>query len=301
MKKNEWFLRVKCVGMFIMLFFSVTGPLCALEQVQTQGTLDDVLVKEKDSMGIESEKAPFVIDIDILKEILPIDTTLLERNDELPRISTITIFRPLETQGTVSPWLYSIARNPIVTFRVAGDNTQIDRWELVVVDMQGQPIKHFYGKGPMTAAIEWNGRDDRGSFMRMGEIYSYFVVTVDKTGVKNTSITRPFSIDAAVHKEKKNILISFVLSAVFDKDPQVLTSEEAKRLLTEASDILKSYHHAPFSVKVYDQTAARAQSEAAVVSQFLSDHVMIAPENIPSEGYQSQSNNYHIDLVIKNP
>jgi hypothetical protein len=283
-----------------VLFVCVAPVAAAPSPAQPQGTLDDVLIKEKDSMRIESEKEPFILDIDVLKEILPIDTTLLERHDALPRISTITVFRPLESHVTVSPWLYAIARNPVMTFNVAGENSKTARWELVIVDMQGQPVKHFSGRGAIPEDIEWDGRDENDKFMHVGEIYSYFVITIDKSGEKNTSITRPFSIDAAVHREKGDIHISFVLADLFEKDLQTLTVE-GRRLLTEASDILKGYHRAPFAIKVYDEADVRARAEAAVVTSFLSDHVMIAPEKISGEGYQSTPNDQYVDIVIKKP
>lgn len=273
----------------------VSSMVCAAQQAQ--GALADVLVKEKDSLGIESEKAPFDIDIDVLKEILPIDTTLLEVHQELPHISTASFFQPLESPGTVSPWLYAIARTPAVSFPVADLQADIARWELVIVDMEGTPVHRLTGKGPIAAEIAWDGRDAKGRFLRVGEIYSYFLNTVDRAGTRKTGITRPFSVTAAVHREKKQTIISCMLPAVFNKYPLEI-SEEGKQLLTEAADIVKAYHPASCSINVYDETSERAHAEAALAAQYLSQHIMKSLESIPCELFPSTPANRRIDIVI---
>lgn len=265
---------------------------------QAQGALADVLVKEKDSMGIESEKAPFDITIDVLKEILPIDTTLLEIHQELPHISTASFFQPLESPGTVSPWLYNIARTPAVSFPVADPQADMTRWELVIVDMEGKPVRRLTGKGPIAADVTWDGRDEKGRFLRVGEIYSYFLVTVDRSGTRKTGIARPFSVNAAVHREKKVTIISCMLSAVFNKSPLEM-SDEGKRLLTEVADIIKTYHPASCSLNVYDETSERAHTEAVLAAQYLSQHIMKPLESIPCELFPSTPAKGRIDIVIQ--
>lgn len=288
-------------GRFLFAVLSVicfSGYFSAARADQpAQGALADVLVKERDSMGIESEKKPFDIDIDGLKEILPIDTTLLEIHQELPHISTASFFQPLESPGTVSPWLYAIARTPVVSFPVADPQTRIARWELVIVDMEGKPVRRLAGKGSIMDDIAWDGRDEKGRFLRVGEIYSYFLVTSGTDGVQKTGITRPFSVAAAVHREKKETVISCTLSAVFNKYPLEI-SEEGKNLLTEASDIIKAYHPSPCSLHVYDETSERANAEAVLASQFIAQHIMKPVESIPCELFPSTPANRRIDIII---
>lgn len=264
---------------------------------QAQGALADVLVKEKDSLGIESEKAPFDIDIDVLKEILPIDTTLLEVHQELPHISTASFFQPLESPGTVSPWLFAIARTPAVRFPVADPQADIARWELVIVDMEGKPFHRLAGKGPIADDLAWDGRDAKGRFLRVGEIYSYFLITVDRSGARKTGITRPFSVTAAVHREKNQVIVSCMLPAVFNKYPLEI-SQEGKQLLTEAADIVKAYHPASCSINVYDETSERAHAEAALAAQYLSQRIMKPFESIPCELFPSTPATRRIDIVI---
>lgn len=290
---NGWL----CAAAFCLLGIFVS-PGSAAEPEQNQGKLEDVLIRDKDTMKVTSEKAPFVIDIDVLKDVAGMDQSLLDRREEIPRVSTEAVLPPLVSQGAVSPWLNAIVADPVMTFPGI-EGAQVSRWQLHIVDTQGKPFKRFAGKGAKSNDIPWNGRGDKDRFMSVGALYSYYTVTFDKNGKKSTGIVRPFKVDAAMRQEKDVVFISIALPSLFDpgKDSREL-SPDGERLLTEAADIIKGYYPRPFTMKIFDENKERALAASDSISRYVAGQLLLPPGQIKREAYQGVPNTYRIDIVI---
>lgn len=262
------------------------------------GTLDDVLVRDEDTMKVTSEKPLFAIDLDPLKEVAGRDESLLNRSDDTLQMSTGTVVTPLTSRAIISPWLTAIAADPVMTF--PGPAGSPARWKLNIVDTQGKVFRQYSGKGARTDEIQWDGRGAKRMFLSVGSLYSYFMVTTDKAGTKTTSVVRPFRVAAAQHRERDGTHISIALASVCQTGkPSRALTENGGDYLIEAADIIKQCYPRPFSIKVYDADRESARRAAVVISSFMAAQLMIPPEQVRTESYQAQANTYHVEIVIR--
>lgn len=262
-----------------------------------EGTLEDVLVRDEDTMKVTSEKPLFAIDVDPLKNVAGMDESLLNTDDISPRISTGTMAPSLASRAIISPWLTAVAVDPVMTF--PGPAGSPARWKLHIVDTQGKLFRQFSGKGARAGEISWDGRGANGAFLSVGALYSYFMVTTDRSGVKTTSVVRPFRITAAQHRERDGTHVSMALASVchIGKPSRELT-DNGDELLTEAADIIKQYYPRPFAVKVYDKDRESARRAAVIISSFVAGQLLIPADQVRTESYQAQAHNYRATIVI---
>lgn len=294
-------MRIRLCGCVIVAAWCVLSvaavPARGVNNGGAAGTLEDVLVRDEDTMKVTSEKPLFAIDLDPLKGVAGMDESLLNRDDASPRISTGTMAPSLASRAIMSPWLTAVAVDPIMTLPGPAGNPA--RWKLNIVDTQGKLFRQFSGKGARAGEILWDGRGTNGTFLSVGALYSYFMVTADRSGAKTTSVVRPFRIAAAQHREQDGTHVSLALASVCHtgKPTRALT-ETGSELLIEAADIIKQYYPRPFIVKVYDKDRDSARRAVVVISSFVAGQLLIPPEQVRTESYQAQANNYRVEIVI---
>lgn len=96
------------------------------------------------------------------------------------------------------------------TFRIFTNYSLfMDRWELEIFDKStGRLFKRFKGgRQTLTKPIIWNGTNDRGSFVKSGRTYTYFLTVWDRKGKFDKTRKREFSVlrcrEEAVSKKEK--------------------------------------------------------------------------------------------------
>ncbi len=289
----------------LTLVFAAMLCICGFIYAEeaASGRLEDVVVKGSDSKKLESDKAPTKITVDHMKIINPsleTDKTFLEKIT--PGIEKMKMTNPdvLYTEATLSPWLSSIAKEPIADFKLNLEKTKSKGWEFVVTDSRGYKFRMFKGKGAIPESIKFSGRTEDGTFMRVGNVYGYILSYIDDTGNKKTVIGEPFSVDAAIHQEKEGLVISLASKAIFDAEDASAFSKTGKQLLNESADILKEYFNVPTVINVYSESETSAQDQGQEVADYFSKTLVIPNNKIPVRGLRDIPENFHIDIVISN-
>jgi len=283
-----------------------TVPLFCLDKPEEAGTgkLEDVVVKEKDTFKIEKQKPPIDININHMKVVLPTLETgkyFLEGREDILEIDDLNALPRLHSRAPISPWLYSIIDEPVITFVFGEEQIKTGTWELIITDMHGAPFRVFSGKNTLPPSLAWDGRDETGRFMKVGKVYSYIFKASKDPGRIHSSIGKPFSIDAAVHQEKRELYISLSLESLFKttKDGTEI-SPKGRLLLREASDIIKDRFYSPISVKVYSGDDAGAGEDAKMISSLIAETLLIPEGRIKFEGHRDAPENYQANIIMYN-
>ena len=279
----------------------LTGAL--LYGAATSGQLEDVVVKGKDTVKIESNKTETKINVDHMKAINPTletEKAFLEKLTDGINKMKMTNPDVLTTEATVSPWFSYIAKEPVSEFKLNYEKLKVKSWDFVVTDSRGYKFRMFSGKNPIPGIIKFSGRNETGEFMRVGNVYGYILTYVDEAGMKKTVIGQPFSIDGALHQEKEGLIVSISAKALFDPQGSANLTKTGKLILIEASDILKEYFNIPVVVKAYAESDSLGEEQAGEIVKYF-DKILVVPENkIGVKGYKDNPENYHIEIVITN-
>ena len=269
----------------------------------SSGQLEDVVVKTSDTVKIESDKAATKINVDHMKAINPsleTDKAFLEKLTNGVNKMKMTNPDVLTTEATVSPWLSYIAKEPFAEFQLNYEKIKVKSWEFVITDSRGYKFRMFSGKNSIPAEIKFTGRNEDGSFMRVGNIYGYILTYLDEAGAKKTVIGQPFSVDGALHQEKEGLIVSIAAKAIFDPANSSSVTKQGKLILTEAADILKEHFNIPVVVKAYAETDSLGEEQAGEMVKYFAK-ILVVPENkIAVKGFRDIPENYHIDIVISN-
>ncbi|MCX5781837.1 MAG: hypothetical protein NT145_03920 [Elusimicrobia bacterium] len=295
---------MKTKKLFLLLAVFCFIPFLAYCEEGASGRLEDVVVKGNDTSKIDSEKTPIQINKDHMKVITPsLETEKLFLEKDTSGINKMKRTNPdvLSTEGTISPWLNTIAREPVTMFRLDIGQIKVKTWDLVVTDSRGYKFRMYSGKDTIPPIIKFSGRNEDGNFMRVGNVYGYILTYLDEADNKKTVIGKPFSVEAALHQEKEGLIISIDSKSLFDlrKDPLEIT-KPGKQILGEASDILKEYFNIPVAINVYAESESLARDQGSEIVKFVSK-ILVIPENkISVKGFRDIPENFHIDIVIIN-
>ena len=91
----------------------------------------------------------------------------------------------------------------------------------MITDISGNPFRNFSVTGKISEKVAWDGRDDNGNFLQVGNVYSYILTLSDRAGNKRNIIGKPFSIDAVLHQERDaghGLLAHALLGGDVDRD-----------------------------------------------------------------------------------
>ena len=283
--------------------FSIVIFAGALLYGAGSGQLEDVVVKGSDTVKIESNKAETKINVDHMKAINPTLETekpFLEKLTDGVNKMKMTNPDVLTTEAVVSPWLSYIAREPVSEFQLNYEKLKVRSWEFVVTDSRGYKFRMFTGKNNIPAFLKFSGRNEEGTFMRVGNVYGYILTYIDDAGTKKTVIGQPFSVDGALHQEKEGLIVSIASKAIFDPSNMLSTTKTGRLILTEAADILKEHFNIPVVVKAYAESDSLGEQQAREIVKYFAK-ILVVPENkIAVKGYRDMPENYHIDIVITN-
>jgi hypothetical protein len=270
-----------------------------------EGKLEDVIVTEKDTTIVEREKTPFTVNLDSLKVVRPASDDnkafLTRRADTFDALRSTRPYA-MVSDLTVAPWLNSIAKDSIVTFSLPPrEKKKPVSWEFIVIDRAGRPFRAFSGKSYPPQAIDWDGRNGDGVFMKIGSTYSSILRTTYAANRQFTHIGDSFSTNAAEHQEKDGLYLSFALTSLFDgKRASSELLESGTVLLDEASTALKDYYPVPFVIYVYNETESSARSQAEELARYLAKKLVIPVESIAAKGCRAAPGDYSVNIVILN-
>ncbi|MFC1501339.1 hypothetical protein ACFL58_02695 [Elusimicrobiota bacterium] len=288
---------------FFITLFSTLFCISALS-FSAKGKLEDVVVKEKDTLKIESEKRPIKINLD---HAVVLEATIITEEYFLSKLSTdlktMKMINPkkIKSTGPISPWLSDIKKNPVAAIHLDVNEPVVNSWELIVTDNSSNVFRTYTGEGSVPGSIGLTGRDEEGNFMKPGNIYSY-ILKIDVGGKgKKTIIGKPFSVNAAIHQEDDGLYIGIAPESLFKTKKGAKLTKNGKKLVVEASDIMiKENFDLPIDVIAYSESESIAKKQADSIARHLSKILVMPKDEIYTEGVKDAPENYHVDIVILN-
>lgn len=282
-----------------------------------EGTLPEVIIKGGDKSGVESEKPPLEIQMNLDEAVLPsmeIEQDLLKRQPEALQNPRSVFSDSLYNQNIILPARIRLAKDPIKIFyplrEIMAVSPSLSQeigtgWEIVVTDTEGRPFRKFSGGGLPPSMLPWNGRSDKGEIISVGKSYSMVVNYKDTHGQARNFVGESFSFDGVVHQESKGLVVSLSLNALFNPAREFgqkeTLSDQGMDLVQEAADWIKRYYFTyPFRVECYTADGAQGTGRAQTVAKTLANLLLLPRGEIESSGIVSDLSKERIDILITN-
>ena len=234
-------------------------------------------VKER----LDIQKQPPSIELDS-KEIVDSGTTrtdeVLQQAKPIPSDADFEHYANLNSNQVLQPWNPLIPEPPLVTFYPGLSQVASKKWEFRVSDQGGDIVTVISGKGVPPKEIQWDGKNDKGQYIRVGTIYSYQFVTIDENGNAQTFPGEPFQVDALKYKSHGKIFVEFAQDSLFTKDLATF-QDTMKGLWARAIDVIRENSNKPLTVEVYSDSVKSnlAEERRQTLIKSISDAT-----NIPS-------------------
>lgn len=284
------------IALTICLTFLTGGLVFSQSVPEKAGKLEDVVIKEKGTLKIKTEKPVLKLEHNPMEVIYPMleDQEILESQFFDMQFSSAISPYDLDSASPAKPWLTSIMRDAKVKFRLnLPSGYTVEKWDFVVTDYHADPLKKFSGSKQVPKYIEWDMRDEKGDIIRVGSEHSYVFTFADRAGNRRSVAGEPFVIDALVHREKYGLVTSLAWKFLFE--PKLNIS-----LIEEMAEIMKEYFHQFFTVRAFFESEESALQKAKIVAKELSSQLMIPKGVIKTEGRKALPEDFRIDLLISN-
>ncbi len=280
LKKVKWLVVI-----LILLCFNCWAE----ESKETKPEPIDVVIKGKAKDTIEIEKPKPDIEVN-LEEVVPtyIEKTneLLKKEIEVPTERDYALFYNLNTDQISQPYLPDIAEPPLISFYPKITNISCIKWELIVTDEKGNTVKVISGKGKPNKIIEWDGIDKKGNIIKVGALYSYRFISIDKNENPTTLIGKSFKLDSLKYKEKGKIYIEISNNFLFGKEAAHI-NKNAKLTLEKVCDILRKYSSYPNKIRIYtdENDASVTTNQISLIKNFISKHLPLLEDEVDINTY----------------
>lgn len=294
--------------------------LVSAARAADQGVLPDVLIQAEEKRPVGREKPPLEIEV---KEDDPLESAL-KTEDEVrfripsevakstafvPGVSNSPLVAVPSTNWILLPWKGELAR----TFKPLKDLTAVHpqaakdgkggKWDLIVADSGGKVFRKFSGEGLPPAALDFDGKSDRGEWVRAGQAYTPVLTYVDSAGRSRTAVGKPFALAGLSLQDAGGTVISLASRLLFVKESgSPALSAQGALLLREAAQLVqRHYPGLGLQVAVYHsrKDPAWVQSAAKACSAELSKRLLLKPDAVGVKAAPGSSDlDERVDLVV---
>ncbi len=237
-------------------------------------------IKEK----LEIQKPPPSIELNV-KEIIDSGTDrteeVLQQARPIPSDADFDHYAMLDSKQVLHPWKPLVPEPPLVTFYPGLSKVAIKHWQFKVSDQGGEVVKTVSGKGVPPRSVQWDGRNERNTFITVGTLYSYQFVTFDEHENAQTFPGEPFQLDALKYDQKGKVFIEFANDRLFVTD-QASINVGMKGLLDRALDIIRENSNKPVTIEMYADSVKSplAEERRQVLVDLISDATNIPAVDI---------------------
>jgi flagellar motor protein MotB len=206
-------------------------------------------IKEK----LDIQKPPPSIELNV-KEIIDSGTDrteeVLQQARPIPSDADFDHYAMIDSNQVLHSWNPLVPEPPLVTFYPGLSKVATKRWEFKVSDQGGEVVKTITGKGVPPRSVQWDGRNERNTFITVGTLYSYQFITYDEHDNAQTFPGEPFQLDALKYDQKNKVFVEFSNDRLFTKD-QSNIAPNMKGLWDRAIDIIRENSNKPITVEMY--------------------------------------------------
>jgi flagellar motor protein MotB len=207
----------------------------------------------------------------------------------------------MDSKQVASPCLKKLVKDTVATFYPQTKGEVITSWNLVITDDKGREFKKFKGTYVLPNSLPWNGRNDKDKIIDVDTTYTYIFSYIDVVGSPHTIVGNPFSIDALAHQEKNGLVITLSSKVLFDpsaEDAQI--KPDAMLLIQEVADEIKNYFGLPIEIEVYDDNTVIADAQAEIISNLLSEKLIIWKEQIKTSTHRIKKQKPCVNIIVVN-
>ena len=270
---------------------------------ETSEGLSEVVIKGEAKDIIKVEKAPYQIEIKLENIVSPsIEKmeALMKGGVEILRQEDFQQFTRINSKQVIKPSLPSIPEPPLVTFHPKPSNLTIKKWKLTISDERGNIIRTLRGKGSPPQTIEWGGRDQGGRIIKVGTLYSYNFVAIDRDGRPHTTTGKPFQLWALKYDEKDSVNIEVANSVLFTSERDKF-SEDGKLIMEKALDFLRQYSRYPFRIEIYtdEPDLSLWEKAKALLSEYISGSLILLPEELKIKVVRGEARGLTTRFIIQ--
>lgn len=206
-------------------------------------------IKEK----LDIQKPPPSIELNV-KEIIDSGTDrtdeVLQQAKPIPGDADFEHYAFLDSNQIIRPWMPLLPEPPLVTFYPGLSKVAAKRWEFKVSDQTGEVVKTISGKGIPPRSLQWDGHNERGTYITVGTLYSYQFVTYDDHSNASTFPGEPFQLDALMYTQKDKVFVEFSNDKLFTKDQSTIIPS-MDGLWQRAIDVIRENSNKPLTVEMY--------------------------------------------------
>lgn len=160
------------------------------------------------------------------------------------------------------------------------------RWSLTVLDESGQAFHSFEGEADPPAELSWNGRSQKGAWLRAGAVYSPIYQFTGPEGEKATFSDRPVSRPVLVREDKDGVRIGV--------DPAA--GPDTLRSAVETIKRHKASRRLVVDIGAASEAAARAL--ALRLRELLSEELALGPQDLEVSARAVPAGQRRIEIIL---
>ena len=249
-----------------------------------QLAMPEVTIKGEAKDRVKLSKLPLAVEIDLealVSSFSGLMETLIRQTVPVPGKADFDRLKRIHSTQIAQPYLPDIPQPPLITFYPRLSDVGIREWKLSVNDEGGNAVMEISGKGSPTKPILWDGKDRKNEMIRVGKLYSYQFVALDRDEKPHTTEGVTFSLDSLMYRDGKYINIE-VNNAFLFKSDSAEFRDEAIPVFRKVEDILREYSQHTFTVSTAkDLTdSALVKDREALIKSTLSANLLQLPKDI---------------------
>lgn len=283
------------------------------------GMLPEVLIKAKESRRMTSVKPTLDVPVDRFETIrfsLEPDQSLFTPHP--PEIAAWRRNHPefLYVPRVIEPWKTIFSEHSGITFhlkdslyrtlgeKLTGEDAHEYGWNLTIVDEDGKAFQSYDGASNMPDEIFWNGRNEKGLWIRAGYSYSAIFKFTDPSGALHTGQILPIDrLDSVAYQQDSGYYVELDSLILFgpNKLGREIAMPKGKGLMRAVADFVKRrYFNIPVQVTVFSRDKELAVAQALAVKNHLLDGLMYAPDSIVISGVAAPYSEQRTNIILFN-
>lgn len=154
---------------------------------------------------------------------------------------------------------------------------RVATWELVISNSLGETVRRVSRRGQPPAMITWDGRNEDGELIPIGDIYTFTFNAYDAHGNQTRIPGDPQRVSAVVTQQGEEWIIAMAADLLFNEGSAVL-NEQAPPRIDEAANIIKEHYHREVVIYVYSEQERLLSDRCRVIQTEFSRRLIVPQE-----------------------
>lgn len=196
------------------------------------------------------------------------------------------LVRCIDSMTILSHFIHSSAlRVPVERDFIYGDilvflptfEKRVATWELTISNSLGETVRRVSRRGQPPAMITWDGRNEAGELIPIGDIYTFTFNAYDAQGNQTRVPGDPQRISAVVTRQNDEWIVALAADLLFNEGTAVL-NEQAPARVDEAANIIKEHYRREVVIYVYSEQERLSADRCRVIQTEFSRRLAVPQE-----------------------